>query len=256
MKLDQIAVQLYTCRDLIKTPSELAKTFKRLRMIGYTAVEVCGIRSIAESDLNQILDDEGLTCCSTHEAAHVILDTPEKIVECLDKLRCKTTAYPFPDGIDFGDPASVNCLISKLQKAGDVLHQAGQALCYHNHNHEFRKQDGKIILDRIYDGTSKDALKGELDTYWVQYGGGNIQEWCEKLTGRLPVIHLKDFRTNAQNAPEFCEIGAGNLNFKKIIAAAEAAGCQWFVVEQDTCPGDPVDSLAQSFRYIQEYLAD
>jgi sugar phosphate isomerase/epimerase len=60
--------------------------------------------------------------------------------------------------------------------------------------------------------------------------------------------------TNAENKHQFCEIGAGNLNFKKIIAAAEKGGCQWFVVEQDTCPGNPLDSLAQSFRYIQQHL--
>ena len=38
------------------------------------------------------------------------------------------------------------------------------------------------------------------------------------------------------------------------LPAAEQAGCQWFIVEQDTCPGDPVDSLAASYSYIQEHL--
>jgi sugar phosphate isomerase/epimerase len=109
-------------------------------------------------------------------------------------------------------------------------------------------------LDRIYDGTSKDALQGEPDTYWVQYGGGDAVEWCEKLKGRLPLLHLKDYQTNSENTAHMCEIGSGNLNFKKIVAAAEAAGCEWFIVEQDSCPGDPLDSLEKSFRYIQENL--
>jgi len=51
-------------------------------------------------------------------------------------------------------------------------------------------------------------------------------------------------------------VGSGNLNFKKIIAAAEKSGCKWFIVEQDTCPGDPVDSLAKSFEYIKANLVD
>ena len=60
--------------------------------------------------------------------------------------------------------------------------------------------------------------------------------------------------TTAENKPNYCEIGAGNLIFAKIIAAADTSGCEWFIVEQDVCPGDPVDSLAQSFRYLTENL--
>jgi sugar phosphate isomerase/epimerase len=52
----------------------------------------------------------------------------------------------------------------------------------------------------------------------------------------------------------FAEIGRGNLEFPAIIAAAQAGGCQWFIVEQDTCPGDPFDSLQISFDYIQSHL--
>jgi sugar phosphate isomerase/epimerase len=47
-----------------------------------------------------------------------------------------------------------------------------------------------------------------------------------------------------------CEIGAGNLDWPRIVAAAERSGCRWYIVEQDTCLGDPVDSLAQSYRYL------
>ena len=55
---------------------------------------------------------------------------------------------------------------------------------------------------------------------------------------------------NEKNQPVMCEIGSGNLDFRRIVAAAETSGCEWFIVEQDTCPGDPVDSLAKSYDYI------
>jgi hypothetical protein len=38
MKTTQIAAQLYTCRDILKTPAEIATTLRRLREIGYQAV--------------------------------------------------------------------------------------------------------------------------------------------------------------------------------------------------------------------------
>ncbi len=254
MKLSQVAAQLYTCRDLLQTPAGIAATLHRLRETGYTAVQVSGMGPIAEEELNRILDGEGLVCCATHEGSDLILNETGKVIERLHKLRCSHTAYPYPAGIDFTSEESVNGLIARLGAAGAAMAAAGITLCYHNHNHEFRKLGGRTILDRIYDGTNPKHLQGEPDTFWVHYGGGENVEWCEKLAGRLPLIHLKDYETNAENKHAFCEIGAGNLNFKKIIAAAEKSGCQWFIVEQDTCPGDPVDSLRQSFDYIKASL--
>lgn len=254
MKITQVAAQLYTCRELLKTPSDIAATLRRVRKVGYTAVQVSGMGPIPEEELNTILDGEGLVCCATHEPGGTILDEPQKVIDRLHKLRCKYTAYPYPSGVDFSSVESVTELIRKLDASGKALAEAGLTLCYHNHNHEFRKMGDKTILERIYGETNPKFLQGEPDTFWVHYGGGENVEWCEKLAGRLPLIHLKDYRVNEENKHAFCEIGAGNLNFKKIIAAAEKSGCQWFIVEQDTCPGDPVDSLAQSFEYIQANL--
>lgn len=256
MKLSQVAAQLFTCRDFLQTPQEIARTLRRVREIGYEAVQVSAMGPIAEEELCAILDGEGLICCATHEPAARILEEPRSVVERLRKLRCAYTAYSYPARVDMGSRESVELLIRRLDAAGAALAAAGLTLCYHNHHVEFRKLSGKIILDRIYDGTDPRHLQGELDTYWIHYGGGENVEWCEKLAGRLPLIHLKDFRVDEENRPVLCEIGAGNLNFSKIISAAEKAGCRWFIVEQDTCPGDPLDSLRQSFEYIAGHLCD
>lgn len=254
MKTAQIAAQLYTCRELLKTPSDIARTLRRVREAGYRAVQVSGVGPIDEAELVAILDGEGLVCCATHEPGAMILDEPERVVERLAKLNCAFTAYPYPGGVEWSDPASVTALITSLDKAGAVLNAAGMTLCYHNHHMEFRKLDGKLILETILDGTKPENLQGELDTYWVQYGGGDPVAWCERLRGRLPLLHLKDYTVNKEDQPTFCEIGAGNLDFKRIVAAAEKSGCRWFIVEQDTCPGDPVESLAQSYRYLAEHV--
>lgn len=254
MKISQVAAQLYTCRDLLKTPADIAATLRRVRAVGYTAVQVSGMGPIAEEELMKILDGEGLVCCATHESGETIIQRPEGVVERLQKLRCVHTAYPCPSTGDFSSLERVTALIEGLDAAGKVLAAAGLNLSYHNHAMEFRKLDGRTILDRIYEGTDPRHVQGELDTYWVHYGGGENVEWCEKLAGRLPLLHLKDYQITTENVPSFCEIGAGNLNFKKIIAEAEQSGCQWFIVEQDICPGDPVDSLAQSFEYIEANL--
>jgi len=180
--------------------------------------------------------------------------SPKPKVERLAALGTKYTAYPYPAGVDFSDPSHVENLIAKLDAAGAVLRAAGQVLTYHNHANEFFRVAGKPLLETIYARTHPQNLQSEIDTYWVQAGGGNPVEWCTRLKNRLPLLHLKDYAVDATGKPHFAEIGYGNLDFKAIIAAAEASGCEWFIVEQDSCPGNPFDSLKKSFDYIKANL--
>ncbi|MGF1484036.1 MAG: sugar phosphate isomerase/epimerase family protein [Opitutales bacterium] len=256
MKLEQVALQLYTIRDFTKTPEALAESLKKVAGIGYQAVQVSAVGPIENEALVKLCADHGLALCATHESGQEILDNPQAVAAKLNALNCKYTAYPYPGGVDFSSEASVNELIGKLNAAGKVLHEAGCTLLYHNHQIEFRKLGGQIILEKIYAETDPKYLQGETDTYWIQYGGGSPVDWCTQLKNRQPVIHLKDYRINAENGIEFAEVGAGVLPFEAIIAEAEAGGCEWFVVEQDRCPGDPFDSAKQSFDYITANLVE
>lgn len=254
MKIHQVAAQLYTVRDFAKTPTEIAQTLKKIRAIGYQAVQLSGLGPMAESELVALLKGEGLTCCATHESGDMILNEPHLVVERLKKLGCRITAYPWPAGVKFDTLAGVKAFAARLNAAGKVLHEAGQVLCYHNHHIEFRRLGGKPVLEILFAETDPRYLQGEPDTYWVQHGGGDPVAWCERLKNRLPILHMKDYMVTTGNQATFAEIGNGNLDWKRIIPAAEAAGCQWFCIEQDTCPGDPFDSLKQSFDYTKANL--
>lgn len=256
MKLSQVAVQLYTLRDHCQTAADFAASMKKVAAIGYQAVQISGLGPIPEEDIVAITRAEGLTICATHEPSLQILDEPETAIARLQRLGTKLTAYPFPHGIDFDNPEHVATLIRKLDAAGAKFRAAGLTLGYHNHANEFyRPNGGPTVLDRIYAETSPENVVAELDTYWVQRGGGDVVDWVRRMAGRQPFIHLKDYRVNPRGEGDFCEIGRGTLPFASIIAEAEAGGCEWFIVEQDSCPGDPFDSLRISFDYLRERIA-
>src|ERR1039457_6688456 len=101
MKISQVAVTLYTVRDFCKTAADLAVTARKIRTIGYEAVQLSGLGPIPPEEIVGIMAGEGLTICATHEPGAVILDQPEKAIETLQKLGCRLTAYPYPQGIDF-----------------------------------------------------------------------------------------------------------------------------------------------------------
>lgn len=252
MKLSQVAIQLYTLRDHCKTAADVAVTARKVREIGYTAVQISGVGPIPEAELVSIFKGENLVICATHEPGAKILDETDSVIERLHKLGTKLTAYPYPAGVDFDNPEHVSTLIRKLDIAGAKFRAAGLKLGYHNHANEFyRPAGGPTFLDRVYAETSPENIVAELDTFWVQRGGGDVVDWVRRLKGRQPFIHLKDYKVNPAGESHFCEIGAGTLPFKRIIAEAGAGGCEWFIVEQDSTPGDPFISIKQSFDYIK-----
>ncbi|MFA6665766.1 MAG: sugar phosphate isomerase/epimerase [Armatimonadota bacterium] len=252
MKSRQIAAQLYTLRDYLKTPGDIAESLHKVRAMGYEAVQLSGLGPIDEVELVKILDGEGLACSSTHEDSQQMLDHPETIVEKLHKLGCKYTAYPYPSGIKFDTADNLNAFIAALNRAGKVFYDAGITFAYHNHHIEFLKIEGRLALDAIYQDTDPRYLQGEIDTYWVQAGGGDPVEWCKKLSGRLPLLHLKDYGITPDITPAFFEVGRGNLKWKEILETAEKGGTEWFIVEQDVCPGDPFESLKISLDYLKQ----
>jgi len=261
MKLNQVAAQLYTLRDHLKTAPDIVSGLKKVRAIGYTAVQISGVGPIADDELVRICRGEGLTICATHEPGKTICEEPQQVVDHLARLGCIYTAYPYPH-VPIETIAQVEALAKQLDHAGEVLRKAGQVLTYHNHALEFRKVAGRTVLDWLYDLTAPANLQGEPDTYWVQTGGGDPVWWCQRLSGRLPLLHMKDYAFGIDpKAPQdkpraaiMAEVGTGCLDWKRICAAAAASGCQWYIVEQDVCPGDPFDSLKISFEWIRANL--
>lgn len=255
MKLKQVAAQLYTLRDFLKEPKQIADTLKKVAKIGYKSVQVSGVGAIPEADLVKICDDLDLTICATHEGGDNIVNKIGEVITRLKKLKTKHTAYPFPH-VAIDSVPNVKNLAKALNKSGKAMHEEGLVLSYHNHNHEFVKVGGKRVIDILIAETNPKYLNFEIDTYWAHLGGCENTELLSHLQGRVPLIHLKDYQTvPKENKPFFCEIGNGNLPFERIIPTAEKAGTKWFIVEQDSCPASPFDSLAQSFKYIKKNLA-
>ena len=127
MDRNKIGAQLYTLRDYLKTPAEMIKALRKVKKIGFNIVQVAGFGEIAPTELKKILDDEGLKCVHTHEPGLDILENTEKVIEKLNILECKYTAYPHPHK-EFTTEADWLELAKGLNTAGAKLHKAGQLL--------------------------------------------------------------------------------------------------------------------------------
>ena len=125
---------------------------------------------------------------------------------------------------------------------------------YHHHSFEFAKLDGVRVMDRLIHETDPEAFFFIVDTYWLQVGGVNPADFISELGKRAMAIHFKDLRINPEKdfAQEMAEVGEGNLDWDTIISACRKAETKWALVEQDTCPGDPFESLKISYDYLMK----
>ncbi len=110
-------------------------------------------------------------------------------------------------------------------------------------------------MDILLKNTDPDNFSFVMDTYWVQYGGGDVCEWIKKFAGRIDILHLKEMRVTRFD-PEIGEIGSGNLDWERILKVAEDTGVKSIVVEQDGNwkNDDPFESVRISAEYLAQYL--
>jgi sugar phosphate isomerase/epimerase len=250
MKLSRVALQLYTLRDFCDSTKDLATTMKKVKAIGYDAVELIRVEFASNREVRKLADDNGLSVCSIHESGERLLNDPRAVVDELGELGIDLAVYPYPAGVDFANGPEIERLVDRLRASAEVFATAGKRLVYHNHALEFAKHSGKLVLEYILESVPN--LFFEPDTYWIQFGGGDPVRWIERFSGRVPLIHLKDYKFNPRkNIPEMAEIGSGNLDISAIIERGEAAGSEWFVVEQDYCEGDPFTATQVSLDYLK-----
>ena len=66
MSTSQLAAQLYTVRNFTETLGNIAQTMKKVKQLGYDAVQCSALGPIEPRELKRIVDGEGLTICATH----------------------------------------------------------------------------------------------------------------------------------------------------------------------------------------------
>jgi len=250
----QLAAQLYTLRDHLKTPADIAQTLVRVRKIGYTLVQVSGLPPIDGKELRRMLDDAGLRAIGAHIGIERFRTDFDNQVKFLHDVGSSYAAIPWLPAEERKDAAGWKRLAKEMTRIGKALRKEGIILQYHNHDFEFQRFSGRTGLEILYAESDPEYLQAEIDTCWVARGGADPAWWCARLKGRLDQVHLKDTVMLEGQGAVFAEVGEGNLNWPAILKACRSAGTKHYIVEQDLCPitKDPFKSLAISLRNLHK----
>lgn len=266
-----LAFQMYTLRYMLA--EGLGDIFERVAAAGYTGIEAVqstGVDGVivAWDDVAEAVKAAGLTPASSHVSAAVILEagqiaagpkTLEESAEWGAKHGFSWLVMPYVPNDQRGDNRDHYLrLAKKLNHAGEVYKAAGMGFAYHNHAFEFGPVGDSTPMDILLEATDPELVKIELDVFWTSVAGLDPAEWIRTHPGRAKLLHLKDKAAGAPTqfaegvaAENFKEVGSGVIDFPAVLAAADADNVELYIVEQDQTPGDAVDSLAMSAKYLR-----
>ena len=241
----KIGAQFYTIRESCKTLEGLSESLKKVADIGYTTVQISGTCPFEAGWLKQELDKNSLSCVITHTPKTQLVDT---VKVCNDHkiFGCNNVGlgyYKFKEG----DLAQIyREFMDTYAPIAQTVNEQGLYFMYHNHDMEFQKIDGKLILRKLYEDVQDMGFT--LDTYWIHKGGCDPASMIREFAGRIPCIHLKDYSYGASMEV----VGEGNLGWDGIFAAAADSGVEYMLVEQDNCNGeDPFECLKRSYQFLK-----
>ena len=242
-----VGAQLYTVRDFCKDLDGFAETLKKVADIGYTTVQVSGTCAFEPQWLKEELAKNGLRCVITHTPMDRLKDA-EQVCRDHKVFGCKCIGLGMYRLDDRDETANYACFLETCKPIAQGIQKHGGYFMYHNHDQEFKKINGKTILRQMAQDFAPEEMGFTLDTYWIQKGGADPAQYVQEFAGRIPCIHLIDYAFGGDMAV----VGEGNINFDRVLAAAEKSGTEYLLVEQDHCYGeDPFDCLQRSYQNLR-----
>jgi sugar phosphate isomerase/epimerase len=244
-----VGLMLYTVRG--DCADDLEGTLRAVAGMGYEGVELFDLHGHEAGRVRGWLDELALPVCGRHAG----LDALESSLPALaDELATLGTDRLILSWID--PPASSEAawaVVERLRHVGERAAAHGLRLGFHNHDGELRPlAGGRTFLDELLDGAPE--LFIELDLGWAWYAGRDPVEVLERVHGRCPLVHVKDFRARADRS--FCPVGDGAVGYERVAPAAVRSGVEWLLVEQDEADGPALEAVRRSLSALRQILGD
>jgi sugar phosphate isomerase/epimerase len=247
----KFAAQLFTLRNELER--DFPGTLRLLKHMGWPAVQISGLRNHTKEQIAAVLQETGLKTAGMHVPLDRLRDDLSEVLAEAQLFGTKDLICPYLAD-DLRNEAGYRAVRRELNEIAEKLAAEGYRISYHNHDFELQVQlEGKTALAYMLEPSDSNAVLAEVDVYWVKKGGYDPLTFIQPYANRMPIIHLKDMSNDERQV--FAEIGTGTIDFAPILSWGEQNGIEWYAVEQDECPGNPLDSLQISLNNLNK-LAD
>ena len=251
-----IGAQLYSVFTKCSSAEGIRETFRRMREIGYTSVQLSGFEYDAQKT-RDFADEFGLHIGLTHTDIPDIINRTDEVIRRHRLLGADVVGIGYPDGYIVNGAVMTERLIAALSPAAERLEEAGLKLAYHNHYMEFADLGGYCAMDVLFERTDWNFT---LDTGWVDFAGADAVAAVKKYASRLEYVHIKDFRAarpdDESPADRIVPLYDGEVPMDSIMQALTGAGTvKVAYVEQDNAAqsADPYGEMRKSYNALRAH---
>ncbi|WET71752.1 sugar phosphate isomerase/epimerase [Sphingobacterium sp.] len=254
----EIGLQLYSVREEIGKNPNFDQILQKISALGYTGVEAAGYKdgklyNLSPQEFKAKVEKAGMKVISSHAtktlsdkelASGDFTESLKWWDECIATHKAAGMKYIVTPWMDV--PKTLKDLETQcryLDAVGAKCRQQGIVYGYHNHSHEFRKVEDKVMYDYMLEHTNPENVFFEMDVYWAVMGQVSPVDYFNKYAGRFKALHIKDHR----------EIGqSGMVGFDAIFNNSKVAGLQYIFVELEETRNDIYTGLQQSIDYLKK----
>jgi len=244
-RIERIGLQLYTVRDLMQ--ADVGRTLEKVAAIGYREVEFAGYFGESPARIRMLLDAVGLEAPSSHVSLQDLTLDPARIFDAAEVIGHRYLVVPSLDPQDRRSLDDYRRVAAALNRAAEIASTRGLWVGYHNHDFELARIGGVLPYDVLLAQTDPTLVCFEMDFYWMTRGRADPVAYLQRHPGRFHLCHIKDMDRRRKMA----DVGAGRIDFRKILRHREAAGLRHFYVEHDR-PVDPLTSIRASYGFLHK----
>ena len=270
----QLGVNTFGLREELH--ADLGGTVKKLRDVGYTSLEICGLFDEQNERVAKAIGDMEENGGPMAKSANRAAWTAEQAIAYLPRIRegglLVTSCHLFhpalydgrltdmvPKVLRFAETTGIThyvvsymlrtraeCdrFLPELSAAALVMRKNGLVFSYHNHGQELEAwEDGDCALDYLMAHTGPE-LTLQPDIGWMKWAGADADEKLQKWAGRIVSVHFKDVKKgiDPKTTPQpFTAVGLGCADTAAGMAIAKRRMAEGALIEEG-CIIDQDDS--------------
>jgi sugar phosphate isomerase/epimerase len=249
-KIKSFGVQLWTLRDdMGKDPKSV---LKQVASFGYKQIESFEGQKgmfwgMTNKEFKIYMNELGMKIIASH--CGIDKDFEKKAAEA-GEIGMKYLICPWKGPQK--DIDAFKKFADEFNSKGEICKKNGLRFAYHNHDYSFVDMKGEMGQDILMKGTDPGLVDFELDMYWVATAGQDIEAWLKKYPNRFRLCHIKDRMKNTKDSQASCELGAGSIDYTKILKTARQTGMKYFIVEQERYDGTtPLKAVEANAKYMK-----
>lgn len=274
--MGKINIQMYSFLDGKHDDSR--ENLRIAAELGYDGVELFGPNfDIPAAEMKTLTDSLGIKVVSMHAPSK---EQILPLIPYAKELGCSFIGLSIETMLTDAD---VHRWAAELNEFGAALKPEGLMMIYHNHTQEFAACGDVRIIDVLMSETDPSSVGFELDAGWCAAAGFDPVEFVNTYKGRVKLIHVKEsgevigclpqidmsgvefvdgrpvfspeIEAMLEHAKEInCAACEGLVDWKELKAAADAAGCEAYIVEREYSVGDRIEELKKDLKRYREVL--